>query len=86
MEKTPIAIFRKKADILIARDMNKIKLADEVTSSSDFITAKMNDLLAFKVVSGSDYTAIGVKAVQNDPRAFMEMAFGKSQNGQPANL
>ncbi len=86
MEKTPIAIFRKKADILIARDMGKIKLADEVTSNSDFITAKMNDLLAFKVVSGSDYTAIGVKSVQNDPKAFMEMAFGKTQNVTAANL
>ena len=86
MEKTPIVIFRKKADILIARDMNKIKLADEVTSSSDFITAKMNDLLALKVVSGSDYTAISVRAVQNNPRAFMEMAFGDTQNGKSASL
>jgi hypothetical protein len=34
----------------------------------------MNDLLAFKVVSGSDYTAISVRAVQNNPKAFMEMA------------
>lgn len=82
MAEKPIAIFRTKGQILTARDMDKIKLSDEVISNSDFQTAKMNDLLAFKVVSGSDYTAIEVKAVQNNPKAFMEMAFGSVQDVQ----
>lgn len=82
MTKKPIAIFRTKGQILTARDMNKVKLSDEVISNPDFQTAKMNDLLAFKVVSGSDYTAIEVKAVQNNPKAFMEMAFGDIESGK----
>ncbi len=82
MAKEPIAIFRTKGQILTARDMNKIKLSDGVISSPDFQTAKMTDLLAFKVVSGSDYTAIEVTAVQNNPKAFMEMAFGGVQDAE----
>ena len=82
MGKKPIAIFRTKGNMLIARDMKKVLLAEEVTSNPEFISAKMNDLMAFKVIDGSDYTAIEVTAVQNNPQAFMEMAFGKAKSGE----
>ena len=79
MAKKPIAIFRTKGEILTARDMGNVRIADEVIKDATFNSAKMNDLLGFTAVSGSDYTIVSVKAVKDDPQAFMSMAFGEKE-------
>lgn len=73
----PIAMFRTKADILVARDLNNIQIAAEVIDNPIFIAAKMQDMLGFKVLSGSDYTVIDVTDIKDNPKAFLEHAFGK---------
>ncbi|MFH1972379.1 MAG: hypothetical protein ABIJ18_02770 [archaeon] len=74
-----IVIFRTKSDILTAKDMGRIEISASVMGNPDFIDAKMPELLAFKVISGSDYKAIEVKRVKDNPEAFMEMAFGEKR-------
>jgi hypothetical protein len=75
-QQKPIAIFRTKAAILTARDMGNIIIVDEVTANPTFISAKMNDLLGFKAVSGSDYKIISVESIA-DPKNFFKLAFGE---------
>ena len=75
-EQKPIAIFRTKASILTARDMGNIKINDEVIRDPIFTSAKMNDILGFKAVSGSDYQIISVESI-SDPKNFFKLAFGE---------
>ena len=72
----PIAIFRTKASILTARDMGNIKIVDEVIINPVFTSAKMNDILGFKAISGSDYQIISVESIA-DPKNFFKLAFGE---------
>ena len=72
----PIAIFRTKSSILTARDMGNISILDEVIQSPVFISAKMNDVLGFKAISGSDYKIISVESIK-DPKIFFKLAFGE---------
>jgi hypothetical protein len=74
----PIAIFRTKASILTARDMGNVQIIDEVLTNNDFKTAKMNDLLGFKAISGSDYKIISVESIK-DPKIFFKLAFGEKE-------
>lgn len=75
-QQKPITIFRTKSSILTARDMGNVQIADEVLQSSVFVSAKMNDILGFKAVSGSDYKIISVESVK-DPKSFFKLAFGE---------
>lgn len=76
MAKEKRAIFRTKSEILMARDVNNVQIAEDVMQKPEFISAKMTDMLGLTITSGSDYTVIDAINVQNDPRAFMQHAFG----------
>ena len=81
-KKKPIAILRTKSQILTARDVNNIQIADEVLKDPQFITAKMTDLLGLKVIEGSDFKVIECKNVQNDPETFFDFMFGESETNE----
>lgn len=76
-QQRPVAIFRTKADILTARDIGNVQIADEVLRHDDFVGAKMNDLLGFKAISGSDFKIIAVQSIKDNPQAFFKLAFGE---------
>ena len=76
-EEKPIAIFRTREEMLKARDLNNIIIPDKILYNSIFASAKMTETLGFMIKSGSDYTVIDVKKIQNDPKAFLELAFGE---------
>ncbi len=72
-----ISIFRTKQDILTARDFRRVEITKDVLKNPEFTEAKQTDTLGFIIKGGSDFTVIDVKAVQNDPKAFLEIAFGE---------
>lgn len=73
----PVSIFRTKEQILIAEQQGNVLIEDNVLTSSQFKGAEMKELLGFTVKEGSDFTVIDVKRIKDNPRAFMEMAFGE---------
>ena len=77
MTAKPISIFRTKEQIMRAQSQGNVKIDNSVMINPDFSNAGYNDLLGFKVIEGSDFNVIEVKAIKNDPKAFMELAFGK---------
>ena len=81
MTNKPVAIFRTKEQMMRAEELGNIKILDKVLLSQDFRKAGMKDVLGFKVLEGSDYTAIEVKSVKDNPSAFMEFAFGEVASG-----
>jgi len=56
--------------------MGNIKINDDVIRDSVFTSAKMNDILGFKAISGSDYQIISVESIK-DPKTFFKLAFGE---------
>jgi hypothetical protein len=79
IKQKPIAIFRTKASVLTARDMGNVQIADEVIKDPVFMSAKMNDILGFKAMSGSDFKIISVESIQ-DPQVFFKLAFGEKED------
>lgn len=79
MTSKPISIFRTKEDILKAQSQGNIKIDNTVLTNREFNDAEFNELLGFKVVEGSDFKVIEVKKIKDDPRMFMELAFGKRE-------
>ena len=73
----PLSIFRTKEQILIAEQQGNVKIANTVLINPQFRGAEMKELLGFIVSEGSDFTVVDVKRIKDNPRAFMEMAFGE---------
>ena len=71
-----IALFKTRADVLLAAARGDVIILPEVLENSDFISAGEEDLLGFMAESGSDYKITEVKAVKNNPEAFFSLAFG----------
>ena len=72
-----IGIFKTKGDVLSAMGRKDVKISDNVLNNPDFTSASNKELLGFIAESGSDYTLIEVKAVKNNPQAFVNLAFGQ---------
>jgi len=77
MAAKPISIFRTKEDILKAQSQGNVKIDNSVLTNHEFNDAGFNELLGFKVVEGSDFKVIEVTKIKDNPRMFMELAFGK---------
>ena len=72
----PVAIFRKKSEVLMAEMFGKVKIDESVKKSDVFIAADREEVLGFIAEEGSDYNIIEVKKIKDDPKAFYEIAFG----------
>ena len=77
MTEKKIAIFRTKSQILIARDLNGVAIAENVLKNPVFEFAKMHDVLGFMAEPKGDYEIVDVMGVKNDPKAFLRLAFGE---------
>jgi hypothetical protein len=72
-----IAIFKTKEEVLSTMGRGDVEIATDVLKNPDFMEAGNKEVLGFIAQSGGDYKIIEVKAVKNNPQAFIEFAFGK---------
>ncbi|MEK6913407.1 MAG: hypothetical protein AABW47_01920 [Nanoarchaeota archaeon] len=73
----PVSIFRTKEQMLIAEQQGNVLIDDKVLINPQFKGAEMKELLGFTIKEGSDFTVTDVKRIKDNPRAFMEVAFGE---------
>ncbi len=73
----PISIFRTKEQILVAEQQGNVLIDNNVLINPQFKGAELKELLGFTLTEGSDFTVTDVKRIKDNPRAFMEMAFGE---------
>lgn len=76
MANKPVAIFRTKQQIDEAVTLKNIKVSTAVLQNPAYKNAEPHELLGFYLEDGSDYTIVDVKKIKDDPKAFMEIAFG----------
>ena len=73
----PVSIFRTKEQMLIAEQQGNVLIDDKVLINPQYKGAEMKELLGFTIKEGSDFTVTDVKRIKDNPRAFMEVAFGE---------
>ncbi|MBR9702347.1 hypothetical protein GOV13_05500 [Candidatus Pacearchaeota archaeon] len=78
-QKDKIAIFKTKEDVLSSMGRGDVEISKGVLKNPDFTSASNKEILGFIAESGSDYTIVDVKAVKNNPQAFVNLAFGKGE-------
>jgi len=86
MAQDKIAIFKTKEEVLSAMGRGDVEIVADVLKSPDFLQAGSKEVLGFIAQSGSDYKIIEVKAVKNNPKAFVSLAFGQGGDGDMQQL